>query len=396
MPAEKPTRALQAASPPRVAVLVDTSTSWGRRIVKGINSYTRKHGPWQIFVEARGIEERLRLPPGWQGDGVVARLSHAAMADELRALRIPVVNVSSIELPGPRFPRVVTDLQASARLAATHFLDRGFRHFAYFSLLGLSYVATHQAAFEQAVTEAGGDFASFAVKPVAGAEPDWNVDLAKLGEWLKTLPQPVGILTWNPSSAREIVYASQVASLFVPEQVAVLSGSDDDVLCELLQIPVSGILVAAEQIGFFAAQLLDRLMQGNPAPKEPTRLAPVGIITRQSTDTLAIKERPLVKALRFMHQNVNRVLRVEEVARHAGVSRRVLERQFMRILGRSPATELRRVHLERAKQLLVESDLAIPDVAEAAGYGSPEYLAYSFRRETGQTPLAYRREMRGR
>jgi LacI family transcriptional regulator len=385
-----------AASKPRVAVLVDTSTSWGRRIHTGIHNYDRKHGGWQLFVEARGMEERLRVPPGWKCDGVIARVGSVEMARELRALGIPVVNVSGIDLPGADFPRVISDLRASATLAANHFLERGFRHFAYFSLLGLGYVATHQQAFTETVSARGGDFHSFATKPVTGAEPDWNLDLAKLGEWLKDLPKPVALLTWNPSSAREVIYAAHVAGLLVPEEVAVLSGTDDDLLCELLPVPVSGILVAAEQTGHQAARLLDRLMRGQRPPARPELVAPVGIVTRQSTDTLAIRNPALVKALSFIRRNPAQAIHVNDVARHAGLSRRVLERQFVETLGRAPAAEIRRVRLERAKELLAETDLPIPQVAEAAGFGSPEYLAFALRTEYGQTPLRFRKTARSR
>ncbi|MBI5385407.1 MAG: substrate-binding domain-containing protein [Verrucomicrobia bacterium] len=389
-------RPLRPAPVPRVAVLVDTSTSWGRRLLQGINNYTRKHGPWQVFVEARGMEEPLRVPPGWQGDGVIARVGHATMAAELQALRLPVVNVSGIQLPETDFARVTTDMKAGAALAVNHFLDRGFRHFAYFSLLGLSYVATQQDAFVEAVRQSGNECAVHAVKPRTGAEPDWNLDLAELGRWLKSLPKPVGVLTWNASSSREIMFACQVAGLLVPEEVAVLSGSDDDVLCELLHVPLSAIHVASDQIGHRAARMLDKLMRGGAAPKKPVLIPPLRVVTRQSTDTLAIRDRALVKALSFIRENAARPIQVDDVARQAGISRRVLERHFMQILGRSPATEIRRVHLERARTLLVESDLPIPDVAEAAGFGSPEYLAYVFRTEVGMTPLRYRKEIRSR
>lgn len=385
-------------SPPllRIAVLVDTSSSWGRRVHTGIHKYARKHDPWQLFVESRGMEEQLRVPAGWQGDGIVARVSNLAMARELKALRLPVVNVSGIELAGIKFPRVTTDLEASAHLAARHFLERGFHHFAYFSLLGLAYVARHQQAFVEAVTRAGADFASFAVKPMAGAEPDWNLDLAKLGDWLKSLPKPVAILTWNASSAREIIYGCQMAELLVPEEVAVLSGSDDDLLCALSAIPISGILVAAEQIGHEAAKLLHDLMRGRSASGRQVWIPPLEIARRQSTDTLAIRDRALVRALGFIRENASQPIQVDEVAHHAGVSRRVLERRFLEALGRSPATEIRRAHLERARQLLVETDMPIPDVAQAAGFGSPEYLAYVFRTDTGKTPRRYRTEIRNR
>ncbi|MGN6555942.1 MAG: hypothetical protein ACTHLW_19720, partial [Verrucomicrobiota bacterium] len=114
-------------TPRRVAVLVDTSTSWGRRVHQGIHHYAQRHGRWQLFVEARGMEERLALPRGWQGDGVIARVSTPNMVRELSGLGIPVVNVSGIQFQGVEFPQVTNDLVMSAKIAADHLLDRGFR-----------------------------------------------------------------------------------------------------------------------------------------------------------------------------------------------------------------------------------------------------------------------------
>jgi LacI family transcriptional regulator len=389
-------RKRQKHQPPRVAVLVDTATTWGRQVHRGIHRYDLKHGPWHIFLEARGMEDRMRVPTGWKADGVIARIGRLAMAEALKALNVPVVNVSGIQLPGVSFPRVMTDLDASARMAAQHFIDRGFRHFAYFTLEGLSYVARHQQGFVNAVTEAGCDFASFEAKPTTGAEPDWNLDLEQLGEWLKTLPKPVAVLTWNPSSAREIIYACDLAGLLVPEEIAVLSGTDDELLCEVLFMPISGVQSAGEQTGHEAARLLDSLIHGRPTTTRPVMLKPLSIITRRSTDTLAIQDRALARALSFIRENNSQRIEVKDVTRYSGVSRRALEQRFMAVLHRTPASEIRRVHLETAKRLLEQTDLPIPDVAEAAGYGSPEYLAGIFRSELQTTPLQYRKAIRGR
>ncbi len=377
---------------PRVGILVDTSSTWGRGVIAGVISYTRTHGRWNIFVEARGLEETMQLPDGWRGDGVIARVGNEALAAHLRSKRIPVVNVSGIELRGAGFPRVSTDLVASARLAADHFLKRGFRHFAYFSLSGLDYIARHQQAFVAAVQSAGGDFASLTVKPQAGAEPNWRLDLVKLGEWVKGLPKPVAILCWNASGAREVIFACLEVGLQVPEEVAVLSQSDDEVLCEAAQINISGIRVAANTIGFQAAKLLDQLMRGNKPPRQPLFIAPLSIASRQSTDTLAIRDPALVKAVGFIRQQATLPVLVSDVAKHAGVSRRALERKFLDLLQCTPAQEIRRHQLDRARQLLTETSLPMPEVAEKSGFGSQAYLSAMFRKHFNQTPMSYRRE----
>ena len=384
------------SSLPRVAILVDTSTSWGRRVVKGINNYSLKHQAWQFFVEARGLEERIQVPRGWHGDGVIARVGNDIMAADLEASRLPVVNVSGIELTGAGFPQVITDVTALAALALQHFLDRGFRHFAYFSLLGLSYVTAQQRAFMTAIQTAGHECNVYGVRAHGGAEPDWNLDSTKLQTWLKALPKPIGILTWNADSARQLIYACELAKLQVPEEVAILSGSDDDLMCEVSHIPISAVLVAAEQIGYQAAELLDRMMKGQKVAQKKILLTPNGIATRQSTETMAIRDPALVKALSFIRGHADKLIQVEDVTHHAGISRRGLEMRFAQMLGRTPAEEIRRVHLERAKKLLLETDLPIPDVANGSGFGSPEYMTYVFRSELKHTPLKYRKLMRGR
>ncbi len=392
----KSPRAGKRSAIPRVAVLVDTSTTWGRRVITGIHNYTRLHGTWQIFVEARGLEEHLSVPAEWAVEGVIARVGNTKMSRQLDSLGVPVINVSGIKLPDVTFPRVSTDVRVTAALAIQHFQERGFQNFAYFSLLGLSYVSNQQDAFVQAVRRAGHDCTLFGVRTHAGAEPDWSFDLYKLANWLKDLPKPIAVFTWNASSAREILFGCQAAGILVPEEVAVLSGADDDLLCEVSYIPISAIMVAAEQIGFQAAGLLDQWMTKRSVPKKAILIPPLQVVTRQSTDTLAVKDRALVKALNYIRGKAAQPIQVDEVAAHAGISRRSLERRFSQVLSRSPAEEIRRHHLEVAKKLLAETSMRIPEVADAAGFGSPEYMAYVFRRELGLNPRRYRKDKRSR
>lgn len=375
-------------------MLVETSTTWGRAVLRGINSWRLGHGPWEIFVEARGNEDYLRVPRGWDGDGIIARITSPQMAREVRALKIPVVNVSAIEIPGSKFPRVCTDFNSSALLAAKYFVERGFRHFAYFGLIGLDYVKRHREAFAEAVKNSKGTFTWLGVRPMAGAEPDWRLDLVSLGEWLKQQPRPLAVLCWNASSAREIIFACREVGLSVPEEVAVLSQADDEALCETALVPISGISVSGQGIGHRAAEILSKLMNGRPAPKQAVEIAPQGIVTRQSTDTLAVADQAVTKALNFLRQNAHRPLRVSELIAPAGINRRVLERRFVELLGRTPAEEIRRAHLDRARQLLVETDFPISDIAELSGFRSQAYFAAAFRHQFQVTPFVYRRKNR--
>jgi LacI family transcriptional regulator len=376
----------------RVAILVDTSTTWGRDVIAGVHRYSRERSDWQLFVEPRGVEQRRWLPTAWKGDGVIARLGFLELAKKLKSMKLPVVNVSGITLPRVNFPRVVSDQVAAANLAAEHLLARGFRHFGYFSLMGLEYVADHRQAFQDALRLAGHRCEVFSVSPHMGAEPDWNLDLKRLGKWLKAQPKPLAVFCWNSSSARELIYACMQAGLPVPGEVAVLSGADDDLFCEVAPVPISAVRLDSEQIGYRAAAELDSMMRnpGLPPPAE-VLIPPRGVAERRSSDTLAVDDACMVKALRFIRENPARVMNVSDVARQAGLCRRALELRFQNLLGHSPASEIRRVRIAHAIDLLQRTNLSVGTVAERSGFSSPEYMASVFRSQLGTTPLHYRR-----
>lgn len=374
----------------RVAVLVETSTSWGRGIVSGINDYLRHQQHWQVLLEPRGPNSELKLPRQWRGEGIIARVANSSMARSLGAMRIPVVNVSSIRLPGPQFPRVANDVVAVTRVALDHFLERGFRHFGFFSMQKVHL----RDEFEAAVGEAGFDCSSFVLPPESGMEPSWNLSQKRLRDWLVSLPKPVAILAWG--NGRPLIYAGQAAGLRTPEEVSVLTNYFDELVNELSPMPLSGVQIGSERVGFEAASLLNRLLNGESPPDGESMIPPLGVVTRQSTSTLAIHDQALARAVSFIREQATREIRVPEIARHAGVSRCVLERKFRETFERSPGEEIRRVRIEWAKRLLNETDLPIPEVAERSGFGSNAYFSDCFNRLEGVSPLRYRKQARNR
>ena len=375
---------------PSVLVLVDTSTTWGRGLIRGVLAHARRRGPWRLHVEARGQTERHRPPAGWRGDGIIARVNTPALARSLAARRAAVVNVSGIEVGGPAFPRVTTDLAASARMGAEHFLDRGLRRFGYCGPHQRLYVERHREAFAEAVGAVGSDCPTFVRQPRPGDDRS-----GALVRWLRRLPLPAGVLAWG-LFGMTVLEACERAGLRVPEDIAVLGGAEDELLYETVSPPLSGIAGNPERIGLEAAALLDRLMEGGRPPADPVLVSPTHVVCRQSTDTLAIEDIELVAAIRFIRGHAGDPIRVEDILRAVPMSRRALERRFHNVLGRTPAAEIRRVHVDRARRLLAETDLPIPDVASASGFGSPEYLAVVFKAETGLSPLRYRSRVRAR
>jgi LacI family transcriptional regulator len=381
---------------PQIALLVDTATDWGRRMIRGIGRYAQEQGGWDIWLEQRCQHAPGRLPPGWRGDGIIARVADRAMGRYLAGAPGAVVNVSAARIPGVHFPTVTADLRAAARLAAGHLLDQGFRHFGYFAPLGLSYVEIHYHGLVEHLTEAGLDCSLFPARRGKGPQAEWRRRQDDLRRWLQELPKPVAVLTWTSDRGREVLYACRALGLFVPEQVAVMGGDEDSLLCETCNPPLSGVALTSERIGYEAAALLDRLLHGEPAPPEAILIEPTRVVVRQSTDTLAITDQDLARAIAFIRSRAATPIQVSDVLRAVAVSRSWLERRFQEALGRSPAEEIRRVRLERTKQLLADTDLPVPQVAFSSGFGSREYLACAFKQATGLTPREFRQRVRGR
>ncbi|EMI57759.1 AraC family transcriptional regulator [Rhodopirellula sallentina] len=377
----------------QIAVLVDTATGWGRRMVRGIIRYANQRSHWHLWIEARGQDEPLHLPPGWSGDGILARVATRPIAREVEAASVPTVNVSAIELGDVQLPRVTSDVVGSAEMAVQHFTDRGLKHFAYCGPNRIAWVGLHCDTFVDSVNQSG--FECSVYRPRRGAGKGWKNRRADMARWLANLPKPVGILTWANRVGRELIEVCRENSILVPEQVAILAGDDDDLLCETCSPPLSGIQVDSEQIGYRAAELLDRMIDGRKTPKQSIRVPPLGICARRSTEVLAIDQPELALAVRFIREHASEPICVADVLKAVPMSRRELERQFQRVLARSPAAEIRRVHLERAKDLLTNTDQPIPEVARRSGFGSPEYLAQVFRREFNISPLKYRIQIRG-
>lgn len=386
-------RPIQRTDRPQVAVLVDTSTGWGRRVIRGIYNYVHKHGPWDIWLEPRGQDEDLRLPRGWSGDGVIARLSTAGMAAHVRKAGVPVVNVSGITLSGVELPRVTSDNRASVQMAIEHFTSRGIRHMGYVGLPRRTYSLERQNLFVEECLARELEHQVFHAREGKGSSL-WDRQRSSLEQWLFDLPKPVGVLTWGIKRGVEVINASLTRNLRVPDDVAVLAGDDDDLLCCAVRPTLSGIIVPAEQIGHDAAEMLDLCMKGETIEQTTLHLPPTGIADRNSTDVLAMEDADVVAAVRFIRDHAHMPLLIDDVAHAIATSRRSLERRFQKELGRTIGEEIARVHLDRAKSLLATTDMPIPKVAEKSGYGSPEYMSGVFRAAVGITPLKYRNRMR--
>jgi LacI family transcriptional regulator len=292
-------------------------------------------------------------------------------------------------LPRLAFPRVATDAQATARLAATHLIERGLRHFAYCGDRRFHWARQRGEAFARATRAVGGVCPIFAPEP--GAVDD---EVGEIAGWLKTLPKPVGVLASLDLRGQQVLAACRLVGLNVPDEVAVIGVHNDELLCDLCDPPLSSVIPNAQRAGFEAAALLARAMRGRKLPLALHEIAPVGVASRQSTDLAAVGDAKIGGAVRFMRQHAASGANVADVLHAVPMARTAFERRFKAALGTTPHDHLRKLRLERVRELLATTSLPVGEIAVATGFPHIEYLSAMFRRECGVTPLAFRQQHR--
>ena len=98
----------------------------------------------------------------------------------------------------------------------------------------------------------------------------------------------------------------------------------------------------------------------------------------------------ILAVLRAMHDNIETPLSLPELAEAAGISRRQIERQFKQLLGETPAQTYRNLRLDRARTLLIETNMSVMEVSMAAGFNSDNLFSRHFKARYGETPYGHR------
>lgn len=368
---------------PQIGIIIDYAGSYGRNVLRGIMRFARENPGWEFTMPAMFTF----LPPDHIAldgmEGLIAMVHSRELADRILAKGLPTVNVfGGLDLPD--IPTVLPDDRQVSKLAYAYFRERGYRHFAFAGMKDIHWSEVRRDGFRREVE--ADDLECHVLEVGADLPP----------EWFRALPKPVAVFACNDRWGWHVADACRVGGVHVPEELAILGVDDDELVVGLARPPLSSIPVPSERVGYEAAALLNRMLHGQTPPLSTVRL-PVGTpITRQSSDVLAIADPLVAGALRLIRAGGPSPPSVEELADKLNVSRRSLERQFRAALGRSPAEEIRRSTLERAKQMLADTDLTVSEVANRLGFSTQTRFGVVFRAHVGHTPSAFRSHFRPR
>jgi LacI family transcriptional regulator len=372
-----------------VVLLIESSRSSGRSLLRGIADYARYHGPWAFYWEPGGLEKAWPQLKTLDADGIILR--DVEKLEDVLGRGLPAVVVGHSRREVPDLANVITDSEAIGLMAAEHLIGCGFRHFAYCGLPALPWSILRGESFRQRLLASGHEPHSYPF-PAEGKVPGLKGERHYMARWLRSLPKPLGIMACNDDRGEQVIEACKIAGLNVPDTVGIIGADNDDLLCDLSDPPMSSVAINFERAGYESARVLDLLMRGAPVGPQKIIVPASHVVSRRSTDTVAEGDRHLASALRFIREHTREVLSVPDVARAAGLSRRVLEKRFQRTLRRSILSEIRRVRVDQICRMLVETNQSISQIGSALGYSGTEHLARYFRQEKNMTPLAYRRK----
>lgn len=381
---------------PRVALLVESSRGYGRGLLWGVAKFVREHDPWSVFFQDLNLcDDTPDWLKNWQGEGIISRLENRDVMDVIQRLKVPAVYLRRVERHR-EMPSILTDNVAVSRLCFEHLKERGFRHFAFCGFNGADYSDERRDGFVALVRQAGLQCRVYTdgARPLRMDTSQYEglglKDGGLVAEWIKNLPKPVGVMACNDMRGQQVLDACRATGLTSPEEVAVIGADNDEVLCNLSDPPLSSVVPDTERIGFEAAVLLAQMMAGQKASPEERLVEPSGIVTRHSTEVLAMEDRQIAAAARFIRERACEGIDVSDVLRAVPMSRSTMDRRFMKILGRSPKDEILRVRLNRARQLLAETDFPLTLIAEKVGLDYVEHLSRIFKSKMGVTPSEFR------
>ena len=386
----------ESKRPRRVAISLEMDWGFKRHleVYAGCQRYANEAG-WDCRIHP-AVDKVLKRSAGESSfDGILARAT-LPLAKAARQSNVPLVNVW-LNSPANGLHGVFPDFRKTGELGAEHLLGRGLRNFGHLGFSRDIDARAQHDGFNEAIEAAGFSCRShkFSRTSVERNAAGWEQFVSEVEAWIATWELPIGVLVCNDLFARYLVDICQSRGLHISQDVSIVSTANEPLICESPSPTLTSIDMGFDQIGYRAAAMLDRLMNGEEIAPAEELVRPVALVPRDSTDLYAANDPLVSKALRFIAENSHRRIEVRDVVQAAATNRRGLERKFRESLGRTIAGEITRLRLERAKRRMAETDVPMKDIAIDAGFRNADHFYKVFIRVEGVSPSVYRSDRLG-
>jgi LacI family transcriptional regulator len=380
----------------KILLLIDFSEEYGRALLRGITRYSQVHGPWSFckmppFVrEKYGIEGILKFAREWEAQAIVAQLYNTHEIKKLIDSGIYII-AQDFKERFTEIPNITSNYEKTGVKAAEYFLSKGYRNFAFYGFKEFVWSRERAVGFSDRLKKSG-----FSVYHFNNTQRSkhrlWYYSQSPLSDWLVQLPKPIALFACDDNQASHIAEACNLAGIRVPDEVSILGVDNDEIVCNMSNPPTSSIALDTENAGYKVAELIESMILKKTSQFQDILVESTAIISRQSTDIFAIDDSEVLKALQFIRKSISEKIQVADVVKHIALSRRAIEKRFMRIIGRSIYQEILFRKMQKAAQLLLQTKYSIMDIAIQCGFDDDKNFARMFQKTHNISPLHYRKK----
>lgn len=358
-----------------------------RRLSPALMSFVRRRQDFFVLSIHRPIETLIERIEALKPQGLITEWL-PEVTDRLIELGLPTV-VADTDYHYRNVVSLDVDDWAVGAEAAHAFQRAGFKNLACIGN-GTPYSEQRIEGFKNVIHGKIPIFTEESFKDARYSEQFIEPD-ATLLEWLQKLPKPVGVFAVHDPLGRFFCSACQKLNLAVPDTVSVIGANNDPLVCGLSYPMLSSVVIPWESLGALVGNWMQRLLDGEAAPKAPIRITPGGVVIRHSVNQLLVDDPTLRRVMAYLSKKLDEPINISTICMDLRIARRSLERKFKDFYRCTPHEMLSRMRINLAKQLLQESRYSIADVAERTGFNHPERLAVVFKKETGQSPSQWRK-----
>lgn len=379
----------------QIALLFNANKVYDREVMAGIGEYIQtSKTAWNVFLEDDFVHRELSLDQHHL-DGIIADFDNPELAQKLQHCPVPVVAVgSSYQNPQhypSNIPYIATDNDAILQVAFEHLQRKGINHFAFYGLPdpGFQHWSNERRmAFERIMQHN-----NYQPEIYLGQEThadNWQQAQQQLSEWITALPKHTGIIAVTDARARHLLQTCELLDIPVPDQLCIIGIDNEELIQAFSRVSLSSVVQGTKNMGYQAAKLLHAQLENRPIKQYQYLIPPLRIESRTSTDYRSIQDPLVIQALHYIRVNACSGIKVEQVLDYVKASRSNLENRFRTETGKTIHQVLYDEKMNKAKQLLTDTDIAIQEIAEVCGYPSVQYFYFVFKKEFNQTPNEYR------
>lgn len=383
---------------PKVILLANFSEEYFKKILLGIALYSKENGPWLFcrmpfyYRDTIGLEGILDWAKEWGATGMFAQLNKSDDTPLIGRAGFPVI-VTDLKERFINVPNITGAYFKTGELGAEYFISKGYSNFAFYGNNSFVWSRERGEGFSSYLNKRGYQVQTFESE----ADPNheiWYYRPSALSKWLNELPKPLAIMACDDQCAQQITESCKISGIKVPEEVAVLGVDNDELMCMLSDPELSSIELDAEQGGYEAAAMLDRMMKDNSKGHDIV-VQPRKIVSRQSTDMYATADPQIAVSIRLIHQNYHTPLKVADIVQQIALSRRSFEMKFRKTTNLSVYQYILKLKMERFAALLAETRKPIGDIAHELGMDEIKNVSRRFKKLMGCSPGEYRKIKQG-